>query len=62
MNSFSSLMGKQTLLPIIQANSVEQGVEIAKAMSAAGIHLVEVVLRTEVSLGIIKEIKKSYQI
>jgi len=50
-------MGKQTLLPIIQANTVEQGVEIAKAMAAAGISLVEVVLRTAASLDVIKAIK-----
>lgn len=58
MKLFSSLMGKQTLLPIIQANTVEHGLEIAKAMSEAGIHLVEVVLRTQASLDIIKAIKK----
>lgn len=57
MSSFSNLMGKQTLLPIIQADTVEQGVEIARAMSAAGIHLVEVVLRTEASIDVIKAIK-----
>ncbi|WP_076417006.1 bifunctional 4-hydroxy-2-oxoglutarate aldolase/2-dehydro-3-deoxy-phosphogluconate aldolase [Colwellia sp. UCD-KL20] len=58
MKTFSSLMGNQTLLPIIQAATVEQGVNIAKAMHDAGIHLVEVVLRTEASLDIIKQIKK----
>ncbi len=58
MKTFSSLMGKQTLLPIIQADTVEEGVNIAKAMHAAGIHLVEVVLRTDASLDIIKQIKK----
>jgi len=58
MNSFSSLMGTQTLLPIIQANTVTEGVEIAKAMASAGIHLVEVVLRTEASLDIIIALKK----
>jgi 2-dehydro-3-deoxyphosphogluconate aldolase/(4S)-4-hydroxy-2-oxoglutarate aldolase len=58
MNSFSNLMGKQTLLPIIQANSVSEGVAIAKAMADAGIHLVEVVLRTEASLDIIKALKQ----
>jgi 2-dehydro-3-deoxyphosphogluconate aldolase/(4S)-4-hydroxy-2-oxoglutarate aldolase len=57
MNSFSNLMGKQTLLPIIQANTVSQGVEIGKAMFTAGINLVEVVLRTEASLDIIKALK-----
>jgi 2-dehydro-3-deoxyphosphogluconate aldolase/(4S)-4-hydroxy-2-oxoglutarate aldolase len=58
MNLFSTLMGKQTLLPIIQANTVEQGLEIAKAMSAAGIGLVEVVLRTQASLDVIRTLKK----
>lgn len=58
MTSFSKLMGKQTLLPIIQANTVEQGLKIAQAMSAAGIGLVEVVLRTDASLDIIRAIKK----
>jgi len=58
MNSFSTLMGKQTLLPIIQANSVSQGLSIAKAMSNAGINLVEVVLRTEASLDVIKALKQ----
>jgi 2-dehydro-3-deoxyphosphogluconate aldolase/(4S)-4-hydroxy-2-oxoglutarate aldolase len=58
MKLFSTLMGKQTLLPIIQANSVSQGLAIAKAMSAAGIGLVEVVLRTQASLDVIKAIKQ----
>lgn len=58
MTLFSTLMGKQKLLPIIQADSVNQGLEIAKAMSAAGIGLVEVVLRTEASLDVIKAIKQ----
>lgn len=57
MTLFSTLMGKQKLLPIIQADTVTQGLEIAKAMSAAGISLVEVVLRTEASLDVIKAIK-----
>lgn len=58
MTSFSSLMGTQTLLPIIQAESVEQGVNIAKAMAAAGLKLVEVVLRTDASLAAITAIKE----
>ena len=57
MKSFSTLLGKQTLLPIIQADTVEQGLNIGKAMVAAGINLVEVVLRTEASLGIIEALK-----
>jgi 2-dehydro-3-deoxyphosphogluconate aldolase/(4S)-4-hydroxy-2-oxoglutarate aldolase len=58
MKLFSTLMGKQTLLPIIQADNVEQGLNIAKAMAAAGIGLVEVVLRTPASLDILKAIKQ----
>jgi len=57
MNRFSELMSGQTLLPIIQANSPEQGVAIAKAMAAAGLNLVEVVLRTDASLAALEAIK-----
>ena len=58
MTSFSTLMGNQKLLPIIQASSVSQGLAIGEAMAAAGIHLVEVVLRTEASLDVIKTLKQ----
>ena len=57
MTSFSSLMGTQTLLPIIQADTPEQGVNIAKAMAKSGLTLVEVVLRTEQSLAALSAIK-----
>jgi 2-dehydro-3-deoxyphosphogluconate aldolase/(4S)-4-hydroxy-2-oxoglutarate aldolase len=57
MKLFSSLMAGQKLLPIIQADTVEQGVNIAKAMSASGLTVVEVVLRTSVSLDALKAIK-----
>lgn len=58
MSRFSELMSGQTLLPIIQATSPEQGVNIAKAMADAGLGLVEVVLRTEASLDALAAIKK----
>ena len=58
MKSFQSLLDGQTLLPIIQADTVEQGVDIAKAMAAAGLKLVEVVLRTEQSLAALMAIKQ----
>jgi 2-dehydro-3-deoxyphosphogluconate aldolase/(4S)-4-hydroxy-2-oxoglutarate aldolase len=59
MKLFSTLMGKQTLLPIIQANTVEEGLQIGKAMHAAGIGLVEVVLRTDASVGVIRALKEA---
>ena len=52
-------MGGQTLLPIIQADNVEDGVAIAKAMSAAGLSTVEVVLRSENSAKCITAIKEA---
>ncbi|NVK25249.1 MAG: bifunctional 4-hydroxy-2-oxoglutarate aldolase/2-dehydro-3-deoxy-phosphogluconate aldolase [Gammaproteobacteria bacterium] len=58
MKSFQSLMNGQTLLPIIQADTIEQGVDIANAMAAAGLKLVEVVLRTEQSLAALTAIKQ----
>lgn len=58
MKSFQSLMNGQTLLPIIQADTAEQGVNIAKAMAKSGLKLVEVVLRTEGSLAALTAIKQ----
>ncbi len=57
MTLFSELMSEQTILPIIQADSAEQGVAIACAMSEAGLRLVEVVLRTDASLDALRAIK-----
>ena len=57
MTRFSELMAGQTLLPIVQADTPEQGVQIAKAMANAGLTLVEVVLRTEASIEALKAIK-----
>lgn len=59
MTRFSELMSGQTLLPIIQANTPEEGVQIAKAMANAGLGLVEVVLRTEASLEALTAIKQA---
>lgn len=58
MTRFSKLMSGQTLLPIIQADSARQGVQIAQAMADGGLTLVEVVLRTNASLAALKAIKK----
>ncbi|MER2491345.1 bifunctional 4-hydroxy-2-oxoglutarate aldolase/2-dehydro-3-deoxy-phosphogluconate aldolase [Catenovulum sediminis] len=58
MPRFSDLMGKQKVLPIIQTDSEEQGVQIAKAMVAGGVRVVEVVLRTPASLAALSAIKQ----
>ena len=52
-------MGEQRLLPIIQTDSPEEGVSIARAMEKAGLNVVEVVLRTPSSLQALSEIKKA---
>ncbi|MDY6978049.1 MAG: keto-deoxy-phosphogluconate aldolase, partial [Pseudomonadota bacterium] len=59
MRKISDIMGGQTLLPIIQADNVEDGVAIGKAMSAAGLSTVEVVLRSENSAKCITAIKEA---
>ncbi len=53
-------MGQQRLLPIIQADSVDDGIAIAKAMKDGGIELVEVVLRTDASLDALVAIKQAF--
>jgi len=60
MKTFSQIMGDQTLLPLIQASTVDDGLNIATAMYKADIKLVEVVLRTKNSLDIIKAIKQKF--
>lgn len=57
--AFSKLMAAQPILPIIQTNDPQQGIAIAKAMHSAGIHLVEVVLRSEQSLQALSAIKSA---
>lgn len=58
LNPSFVVMKNQPLLPIIQADDVESGVNAAKAMENAGVNLVEVVIRTDASLDIITAIKQ----
>ncbi|MDO6444468.1 bifunctional 4-hydroxy-2-oxoglutarate aldolase/2-dehydro-3-deoxy-phosphogluconate aldolase [Colwellia sp. 1_MG-2023] len=60
MKSFKELMASQVLLPIVQADTPEQGIAITDAMVKAGLHLIEVVLRTEASLEALKAIKQAF--
>ena len=50
MNSISSIMGEQKLLPIIQVNNADDGVDIAKAMYEANLRTVEAVSYTHLTL------------
>lgn len=59
MNSVSSIMGEQTLLPIIQVDNADDGVAIAQAMFAANLRTVEVVLRSEKSAAAVTAIKSA---
>ncbi|RVU33275.1 bifunctional 4-hydroxy-2-oxoglutarate aldolase/2-dehydro-3-deoxy-phosphogluconate aldolase [Rheinheimera riviphila] len=56
--SLSSLISGPALLPIIQADSAAQAVQIAKAMQQGGISAVEVVLRTAAALDGISAIRQ----
>ena len=56
--SLSSLMKGPALLPIIQADTAAQAVQIAKAMQQGGISAVEVVLRTQAALDGISAIRQ----
>ncbi len=58
MSTFTALMNGQKVLPLIQASSVEEGLAIGKAMEAAGLRLVEVVLRTPASLDVLSALKQ----
>lgn len=59
MSENSFILGGQTLLPIIQAEQVDLGVETARAMAEAGASIVEVVLRNDASLATVEAIKKA---
>ena len=54
----STLISGPALLPIIQADSAAQAVQIAKAMQQGGISAVEVVLRTAAALDGISAIRQ----
>jgi 2-dehydro-3-deoxyphosphogluconate aldolase/(4S)-4-hydroxy-2-oxoglutarate aldolase len=56
--SLSSLIKGAALLPIIQADTAAQAVQIAKAMQQGGISAVEVVLRTAAALDGISAIRQ----
>lgn len=60
VSQIQSIFAKQRLLPIIQADTVEQGIAVTAAMKKAGLSIVEVVLRNEQALALAKEIKATF--
>ncbi len=60
MNTFTQIMNGQKVLPIIQAQSIEQGLLTADIMQAKGYPVVEVVLRSDISAELITQIKQSF--
>jgi 2-dehydro-3-deoxyphosphogluconate aldolase/(4S)-4-hydroxy-2-oxoglutarate aldolase len=60
MASVEKLMGGQLILPLVQASSVEEGIQIVAAMKEGGLKAVEVVLRTPKSAQVLKAVKEEF--
>lgn len=58
--NIKDIFAKQSLLPIIQASSISEGIAVTKAMKDAGLSVVEVVLRNEQALALASEIKATF--
>jgi 2-dehydro-3-deoxyphosphogluconate aldolase/(4S)-4-hydroxy-2-oxoglutarate aldolase len=58
--TIETIFSSQRLLPIIQAESIDDGLHVAKAMQDAGLTVVEVVLRNAQALALAKEIKANF--
>ncbi len=58
MDRFFEQLHQQRILPLIQSDSVADGLAIAQAMEQAGIQLVEIVLRTSASLQLLATLKR----
>lgn len=60
ISNVKDIFASQRLLPIIQADTVSEGIEVTNAMKEAGLTVVEVVLRNEQALTLAKEIKSTF--
>lgn len=58
--TIKEIFSQQRLLPIIQADTISEGIAVTGAMKNAGLTVVEVVLRNEQALALAAEIKKTY--
>lgn len=60
MTGIRSIISGAPILPILQADTVEQGVAIAGAIEASGLRNIEVVRRTPVALDVVSAIRKNF--
>lgn len=58
--NIKEIFSQQRLLPIIQADTISEGIAVTGAMKDAGLTVVEVVLRNEQALALAAEIKKTF--
>jgi 2-dehydro-3-deoxyphosphogluconate aldolase/(4S)-4-hydroxy-2-oxoglutarate aldolase len=58
--NIKDIFANQRLLPILQADTISDGIEITRAMKDAGLSVVEVVLRNKQALALASEIKSSF--
>ena len=59
-SNIKAIFANQRLLPIIQADTIEEGIAVTGAMKEAGLTVVEVVLRNEQALLLAQEISKQF--
>ena len=57
MHDISLITGSSQLLPVLTVSSAQQGVELARALHAGGVAMVEITLRTPAALEAIAAIK-----
>ncbi|WP_371194736.1 bifunctional 4-hydroxy-2-oxoglutarate aldolase/2-dehydro-3-deoxy-phosphogluconate aldolase [Glaciecola sp. SC05] len=60
LETIKGIFSEQRLLPIIQAESIADGLEVTRAMQKSGLNVVEVVLRNQQALNLAIEIKRNF--
>lgn len=59
-SSIQAIFSQQRLLPIVQADSIDEGIKVVEAMRDGGLTVIEVVLRNSQALALATEIKKMF--
>jgi len=60
LTNIKDIFANQRLLPIIQADTISEGIAVVNAMKEAGLTVVEVVLRNDQALALASEIKTTF--